>query len=199
MRQQELDKQLFRAAQKGEIDTLAAAIVDGANIAAVDHNGHAALSMAVMSGHVHCVEYLLSKKADVNATSIDGWTPLHLSIIHDHLDCVIALVENNADIHATCTRTFQEFDQYNQNFIAHVDGFTPLHLAVENYNFKIVEYLISRGADLSLRNEDGETARDIAEKYNITDMAEFIDSLLEQSNLDKHIKCNTSHAEEMHF
>lgn len=199
MTQKELDSKLFRADQNGSLEILTQAIADGASVTAVDHNGYAALSMAVMSGHAHCVEFLISQKADVNSKSLEGWSALHLSAAHEHLGCMKVLLRNGADIHATCTRTFQEVDSYNQEVTVHVDGYTPLHLAVENHALKIVEYLITCGAELSLRNEDGETPLDIADNFNNTGMREFISSLLEQTKLDEHLKCDNTHAEEMHF
>ncbi|MFB0552482.1 MAG: ankyrin repeat domain-containing protein [Phycisphaerae bacterium] len=88
------------------------------------------LRRAVLTGHKHVAEFLISHGADVNAKENIGWTPLHSAVLHDHIDLAKLLLKKGADINAEYGR--------GRN--------TPLSVAKGVSSTEIVELLRKHGA-----------------------------------------------------
>ena len=87
--------------------------------------------------------------AAVAQRSPDGWPPLHLAAHFGHGDAVDALLEAKADVSARSTN--------GENNHA-------LHAAMAGRaQARIISRLLARGADATARNDDGQTALDIAQ------------------------------------
>lgn len=56
----------------------------GASLTDVDHEGLNALSWAAISGHLHCVEWMLDRGCDINHNDNIKRTPLHLASFYGH-------------------------------------------------------------------------------------------------------------------
>ena len=113
------------------------------------------LQEIVTDGDVKAVSEILESGMieDVNKMSPSGLTALHQSAIDGNLDCAKALVAKGADFNCT-----------------DCEGWTPLHAAVMNGCFAFVRFLLSSGANPALKNDNGETAYDMAKSRPIRKM-----------------------------
>ena len=89
--------------------------------------------------------------AEIN---VNSRTPYNDQIIHivscnGDVDSLALLLENGANINSQGE-----------------SGFTPLHYSVEQEKHDLLAYLVKNGADTSLRNDDGQTAEELAELLN---------------------------------
>jgi uncharacterized protein len=107
--------------------------------------GEANLDQAILPGRIAEVAKLLLKAgADVNKRDASGSTPLHLAVCCRYPDDVVnVLLDHHADINAQ--------DNKKQ---------TPLHHVDDHFHKRIADVLIARGADETLRDINGESARD---------------------------------------
>jgi len=112
------------------------------------------LMMAALDGHLKIAETLIEKGADVNKP---GWAPLHYAATKGHLGMIELLLENDAYIDA---------ESPNKS--------TPLMMAAMYGTGAAVKALLAAGADPELKNEQGLSAIDFANKVNRKDVAEMI-------------------------
>ncbi|NDP40358.1 MAG: ankyrin repeat domain-containing protein [Rhodoferax sp.] len=112
------------------------------------------LMLAAIKGLTDICQQLISKGADVNKP---GWAPLHYAATHGHLAVMNLLLENHAYIDA-----------------ASPNGSTPLMLAASYGTPAAVKLLLEAGADPMLKNEQGLSAIDFAQRANRADSAEII-------------------------
>jgi hypothetical protein len=105
---------------------------------------------------------ILDSGINPNSQSQGGMSPLHMAIglgfmtanAHRQGDVVALLIEKGADVNSTSS-----------------EGDTPLHTAASLGNLEIVEVLIQNGADHTVKNDNGKTARDLAQEANHKDIA----------------------------
>jgi ankyrin repeat protein len=129
-------------------------ISNGANVNARDGEESTPLMSA---SNVKIIWHLIENRAQVNATNKDGETPLHLASYLGKNPVVNMLIRNGANVNATDNR-----------------GNTPLHLAVYA-NIRVVKSLLIAGANIYIRDENNETAREIAERNGKLEIVEMID------------------------
>jgi ankyrin repeat protein len=77
-----------------------------------------------------------------------GMMPIHLAASRGHLDCL---------------KEFKKYD-HDLNTQNEINGDTLFHYAVRYGQPEIIKYLYEHGADDSIRNKDGESARELAER-----------------------------------
>ncbi|GEM_PF-2239878 len=115
-----------------------------------EYTGDTPLHTAAMLGRAECARALIEKGASIDVRdAILGQTPLHRACLYGHSDIVLLLLDNNAYINATD-------DVY---------GDTPLHKASLKGYREIVKLLVNRGADLHKCDREGQSAIDVARKY----------------------------------
>ncbi len=112
------------------------------------------LMLAALDGHLAIAESLIEKGADVNKP---GWAPLHYAATKGNLAMMDLLLENDAYIDA---------ESPNKS--------TPLMMAAMYGTSAAVKALLAAGADPELKNEQGLSAIDFANKVNRKDVAEMI-------------------------
>jgi uncharacterized protein len=112
------------------------------------------LMLASLKGLLSVVVKLIERGADVNKP---GWAPLHYAATKGHLDVMNVLLENHAYIDA-----------------ASPNGSTPLMMAAMYGTPSAVKLLLEAGADPSLKNIQGLTAIDFAQRDKRLDSAEII-------------------------
>ena len=112
------------------------------------------LMLASIKGLLPVVAKLIQRGADVNKP---GWAPLHYAATKGHLDVMALLLENHAYIDA-----------------ASPNGSTPLMMAAMYGTSSAVKLLLEAGADPSLKNSQGLTAIDFAQRDKRLDSAEII-------------------------
>lgn len=116
---------------------------------------------ATWNGHINVVETLIAVGADVNAIDQGGYTPLMIAAQTNDVDMIDLFIEAGADIDyaADCATCDQE---------------TALILAAENGSAETVEQLLLEGADKQKTLQDGQSALDLAQQENYTDIVELL-------------------------
>jgi len=115
-----------------------------ANIDARTAQDESPLMMAALKGYLDIARQLVARNADVNKT---GWTPLHYAATNGHVDIMRLLLEHHAYIDA-----------------ASPNRTTPLMMAALYGTTAAVTLLLDEGADPSLKNQQGLTALDFAQR-----------------------------------
>ena len=135
---------------------VAAVLMDwpGTQVESRTLNDESPLMQASLQGLLDVCKQLILKGADVNKP---GWAPLHYAATHGHLDVMNLLLENHAYIDA-----------------ASPNGTTPLMMAAHYGTPLAVKLLLEAGADPLLKNDQGLTAIDFAQKAERADSAEII-------------------------
>jgi ankyrin repeat protein len=118
-----------------------------------------ALMMAALGGHEALVKALIGKGADVNKT---GWTPLHYAATKGNTSIIKLLLDNHAYIDA---------ESPNKS--------TPLMMAAMYGTNDAVKLLVEEGADIALKNEQGLTALDFANRANRDESAAYLAKVIE--------------------
>lgn len=116
------------------------------------------LMLAALKGNLALCQTLIKKNADVNKT---GWTPLHYAATNGHLEVMNLLLEENAYIDA-----------------ASPNGTTPLMMAAHYSTELAVKLLLDAGADPMLRNDQGLSALDFANRGNRSASANIISAFV---------------------
>lgn len=116
-------------------------------IEATAANGNTALMMAAYKRNAAAVDMLLARGAAVNR---EGWTPLHYAAAAGDDGIAATLLERGARIDARSP--------------AASGSFTPLMMAVREGHEDSALFLVDRGADVRLKNGEGLTAAQIAER-----------------------------------
>jgi uncharacterized protein len=116
--------------------------------------GESPLMLAILKGQQEVVDQLLKKGADVNKT---GWTPLHYAASSGQVTMIGQLLENNAYIDAESP-----------------NGTTPLMMAAMYGSTAAVKLLLDEGADPQLKNQQGLSALDFAQRGKRPDAAAAI-------------------------
>ena len=89
-------RELWRAAEDGDMDALAAILSRGVDVNARNEHGMTALMRAAHYGHDRIVRALLEHGADPNVTRNDRFTALALAAFFGHTETVRILIENGA-------------------------------------------------------------------------------------------------------
>lgn len=105
--------------------------------------------------HRHCIdgnyeqcERLIRLGHPINVHDHAGWLPLHEACNHGHVEIVKLLLKHKAAIN----------DRKNQ------DKISPLHDSCANGQLGVIEVLLEAGADVTLLNNNGQTAFELLQK-----------------------------------
>jgi len=128
------------------------------DLEALDPAGENALMLAAINQDMPMVQTLLAKDAEVNKK---GWTPLHYAASAGDDAIVKVLIDHSAYIDAGSP-----------------NGSTPLMMAAAAGHVSTINVLLDEGADLSIKNQLGLNAADIAKRYNHRDIADAISQRL---------------------
>ena len=144
------DTPLYLAVSKGHLEIVKELLNNGAEVDKRAPHGVTPFSNAMMNNHITIAEILLKYGADVDAIFdshwFDGSTSLHNAAFDGRLKKVEFLLEHNANINAV-----------------DVNKCTPLHLAAQQNQVEVVNLLLLRGGnDMVIKNEEGNTAFEIA-------------------------------------
>ncbi len=124
------------------------------NVNALNAQDESPLMMAAIKGELEMAAALIKRDADVNKT---GWTPLHYAATKGHLAIMSLLLDNHAYIDAESP-----------------NGSTPLMMAAQYGTAPAVKLLLEAGADPLLKNQQGLTAIDFAQRVSRTEAIELI-------------------------
>src|ERR1043165_1976130 len=121
--------ELWRVAEDGDVDELAALLRRVPDINACNEHGVTALMHAAQNGRVKMVRALLEHGADANVRRNDKFTALALAAFFGHTEVVRTLMEHGADLRASTrsgtspqmwatARTFNEVVDQLENRVA---------------------------------------------------------------------------------
>jgi ankyrin repeat protein len=182
-----LSKQLLNAANVADLGSVRRLLVAKADMEAVNKNGETPLLCVAWRGHADVVRELVTAKANIEAADRFGYTPLIYAAACGKLDVVRELLTARANMEAVnkngetpllCVAWRGHADVVRELFAAKANieatdekGYTPLHYAVVRGclwsstdlcgHLDVVSVFAAR-ANLSTKNNDGETALDLA-------------------------------------
>lgn len=158
------DLDVFEASCVGDVERVKALLTaDPQLIDAVSPDGFGPLGFSAFFGHLPLLRELLARGADVHAASRNPMRvqPLHsAAAATDHsaaVEMCRALLEACADPNAT-----------------QQGGYTPLHEAAATDKLALLALLLAHGADPSLRNDQGQSALDLARARGMSASAEIL-------------------------
>jgi ankyrin repeat protein len=143
---------------RGQTDVAKMLLAMGADPNAIGTDGATPLADAAFKGNLDGVRLLLAHGAVVNAVSKAGTQPIHEAALGDGAAVIRELVLHGADRNAR-TRD---------------DAQTPLYIAAAMGKMKAVEALVALGADLTIKDSQGRTPLDAAERAGLTDVVAFL-------------------------
>uniref|UniRef100_A0AAQ5ZXV6 Poly [ADP-ribose] polymerase n=1 Tax=Amphiprion ocellaris TaxID=80972 RepID=A0AAQ5ZXV6_AMPOC len=140
------DAALLDAAKKGCLARVQK-LCSPENINCRDTQGRNSTPLHLAAGYnnLEVAEYLLEHGADVNAQDKGGLIPLHNAASYGHVDIAALLIKYNTCVNAT--------DKW---------AFTPLHEAAQKGRTQLCALLLAHGADPTMKNQEGQTALDLA-------------------------------------
>ncbi|XP_066509234.1 poly [ADP-ribose] polymerase tankyrase-1-like isoform X2 [Hoplias malabaricus] len=140
------DAALLDAAKKGCLARVQK-LCSSDNINCRDTQGRNSTPLHLAAGYnnLEVAEYLLEHGADVNAQDKGGLIPLHNAASYGHVDIAALLIKYNTCVNAT--------DKW---------AFTPLHEAAQKGRTQLCALLLAHGADPTMKNQEGQTALDLA-------------------------------------
>jgi ankyrin repeat protein len=139
------NERLCDAADRGDVAGIAAALLAGADLEALDGAYvMTPLQWAAYTGHVAAIAALLAAGARVDGTDLDGSTPLIYAAIHGHTSATDALLAAGADMH-----------RVDRN------GDTALHLTSSYSHVDAARLLLDAGARADVRSNDNKRPIDV--------------------------------------
>lgn len=98
-------------------------------------------------------------KSQANKEDTTGWTPLHYAAAGNHVEIAKFLIDNGANI----------------NMKTGADGKSALHWAAFHGHLNVVELLISKGAQINDKDDDGNTALDLAKQTEKRNLIHYLE------------------------
>ncbi|MDD5455784.1 MAG: ankyrin repeat domain-containing protein [Candidatus Margulisbacteria bacterium] len=151
---------LMSAAHNNHVEEAQILLKNKANINAKTFDGWTALMSAANNGHNAIIELFMNYNVNINARRKDGWTALMAAVNNGHLETVMLLLNNKANVNATTK-----------------DKWTPLMAAVNNDDNEMVKILMQYGADINISNNNGITARILADMKGYRDISKTLAGL----------------------
>ena len=150
---------LFLAAGTGEIEKAQLLIAhgDGVNEKWTRRGGsYSPLINAIDMGDAPMVQFLIESGADIHERDLRGLTPLSRAVLSNYKDVVAVLIAKGADVN-----------------VPDGVGLTPLHYAsMTDYgDTAIVQQLLAAGARRDVKDPEGHTPVQIAEKFHYEKLA----------------------------
>ena len=98
--QRRLDKELLKAAEKGDFARIKELTTKGADVNMKNRYGSTPLHRVAFEGHLEPLRFLIKKGADTELKTCTGWTPLHLAAWNRHPNALRILIREGANVNA---------------------------------------------------------------------------------------------------
>ena len=152
------DRSLLKAAAKGDLLGVQAALKRDIDIDCKNGDSKTALTLAVEGKHGAIVDELIQQNASQNSQDKEGWTPLMYACKLGDMRCVVRLLNHRADL-----------DKSNRS------GYTALCVAIEFRQTQVIKKLleypldVNKGAPLALAAQLGleNIVRDLIQKDGV--------------------------------
>ena len=152
---------LHYAVLAGQLGIAADLVQAGALLDTQNHSGETPLFLATRDCHLALVQFLLERCADANVvTAPHEVSPLHMATVNANVELCRLLLRHGAAVNAR--------DDV---------GETPLHWAACDYegDISVIRLLVEEAnADISVQNEDGETAIHHAAAAGMADLVSYL-------------------------
>jgi len=179
-------------------------------ISCCDRKGNSALHFAIERNFPEAIRILVQEAAiNVNIANADGLTSLHLIasappsaytvdvarfLLSHGGDPSIPDVNGTTPLHlAAATGNQKLIELFSEGYgvslnVRDEEGEPPLFYAVRGRHVNVIRYLFRYGAEHSLKNQDGETALDVADSIGDSEMVQLLESLIHpRQSLDKQL------------
>jgi ankyrin repeat protein len=170
----------------------------GANVNTQSENGKTALMLASFAGKLNIIKELRSYNAELNIKDSAGLTALHYAVDGANLDAIKFILMEKADVNArdnngwspllraASTNASKEIAELLCKFKSNVnildnDHKSALMTAVVNGNQPFVQVLVENGADLTLKNDFGRTAYDLAVSMDRRKVVKYLAEYFEKN------------------
>ena len=167
-------KQLFHAAESGDVDAVEALVDTGIDVNSTDANQMSVLHHAATHARDEVMKALISRGANVNATDVKGgFSPMHWVVINanpqfgsaDHVDRSLVVLQK-AGANVNCT-------DFNLA--------TPLHMAAQKGDRGCIKTLMRLGADPSLKDITGRDCLEVAKNSHVKAVIEQLKKTKEEA------------------
>ncbi len=190
-KQKELNLKLLNA---NTIEEAQQALKDGADINCRCDNGATSLWDILYSSKSELAMFLISQGADINAKH-KGLSMIDAALGGGVFDIALLLIQKGVNVNnnAKTSTLMYAVDSNHTNIVKkllekganpniqdYYYGRTPLIFAILllRDNFDIIKLLVYNKTNLNIKNQDGETALDIAKEYNRQDIVQFLENYI---------------------
>ncbi|KAJ8343015.1 hypothetical protein SKAU_G00329430 [Synaphobranchus kaupii] len=158
------------SAIRGQDACMQALTVNGANFIAQDKRGCTPAHLAAAHGHSYTLQIVLRGAVDCNCADSNNWRPMHYAAFHGRVGCLQTLSKWGANV-----------DEVDGN------GNTPAHLAAMEGHLFCFKFLVSKGLSiahtLGARNNQGETPKDLAQRFCKQPVLQYIELIEKHKDL----------------
>jgi ankyrin repeat protein len=156
------ERNLLKAAGKGDLEETARLVKDGANLSAINEDGESALTRAVSKKHIAVAKLLLDNGATTDYTGPLVHKPLHVAVQTGNTKLVQLLLDNGADVDELTARgsvLSQAITAGREDItslllssdadinLARYPIQSPLGNAITRKNERLIKDLLKRGAE----------------------------------------------------
>jgi ankyrin repeat protein len=177
------DRPLSVACKTGNLEIVEALIANGATAEKREHTGWSPLKMTLFHTHAddfEIVKLLLSNGADPQTVEPDNLIVFDAANMYPILFGSEGYTTGyDADIAADITAIVELLLMGNDINLRTESGDTLLMYAAARGNLCLAEYLIAHGCDVSLVNDQGKTAHDIAIEHNKEGVIELLEKTID--------------------
>ena len=145
-------------ALNGKIEAVRGGLEAGVDVNATDDQQRTALLFAAFNGHTSVAKLLLDQGASLGHRDAAGRTALMFAASGPNAETVELLLNAGSEVNAVDTD----------------EKFTALMHAAAEGQLKVVEVLLKHEADTTLKDEDGDTARDFAARNGHADVVRLL-------------------------
>jgi ankyrin repeat protein len=197
---------LYVASIYGNPESIKPLLANGAKIDIRDADGNTPLHVAVLYRNPENLEEILKVNPDIDTINEGGYTPLHLAVQRpDNERAIELLLQQGADmnIHDPAGRNalLVSVGSHQKEYIELLvsngidinsqdnEGNTALHYPLMNvlknklylpYSKEIIKILMREGADPHIRNKEGKSPMDLAEKSEEKELIDLLKSSIEK-------------------